>query len=111
MGKFQQYTSEKPMDTLEIRIYTGAAGRFDLYNDEGNNYNYEKGKYTIIRFSWNEQQQVLTIGKRQGGFIGAVKKCIMNIVWVDESNGQGIQMSPKSKPVIYTGEQITVSRK
>ncbi|MGZ3938160.1 MAG: TIM-barrel domain-containing protein [Flavisolibacter sp.] len=111
MGKFQQYTSEKPMDTLEIRIYTGAAGRFDLYNDEGNNYNYEKGKYTIIPFGWNEEQQVLTIGKRQGGFIGAVKKCIMNIVWVDESNGQGIQMSSKSKPVIYTGEQITVSRK
>lgn len=40
-----QYSSEKPMDSLKIRIYPGGDGQFTLYNDEGNNYNYEKGKY------------------------------------------------------------------
>jgi alpha-D-xyloside xylohydrolase len=106
-----QYTSEKPMDTLEIRIYTGADGQFTLYNDEGNNYNYEKGKYTVIPFKWNEGQQTLTIDKQQGGYEGALKKCVLNIVWVNESNGKGIEISPKAKSVVYTGERITVGRK
>jgi alpha-D-xyloside xylohydrolase len=111
MGKFLQYTSEKPMDTLEIRIYPGADGQFTLYNDEGNNYNYEKGKYTVIPFKWNEQQQTLTVDKQQGGYAGALKKCVLNVVWVNESNGKGIEISPKAKTVIYKGERITVSRK
>lgn len=111
MGKFMQYTSEKPMDTLEVRIYTGADGQFTLYNDEGNNYNYEKGKYTVIPFKWNEGQQTLSIDKQQGGYTGALKKRVLNIVWVNESNGNGIEISPEAKTVVYTGEKITVSRK
>jgi len=111
MGKFLQYTSEKPMDTLEIRIYPGADGQFSLYNDEGNNYNYEKGKYTVIPFKWNEQQQALTIDKQQGSYAGALKKYVLNIVWVNELDGYGIEVSPKTKPVIYTGEKISVSKK
>jgi alpha-D-xyloside xylohydrolase len=111
MGKFMQYTSEKPMDTLEIRVYTGADGKFTLYNDEGNNYNYEKGKYTVIPFKWNEQQQTLTVDKQQGSYEGALKKYVLNIVWVSESNGKGIDISPRAKTIQYTGEKITVSRK
>jgi alpha-D-xyloside xylohydrolase len=110
MGKFMQYTSEKPIDTLEIRIYPGADGQFNLYNDEGNNYNYEKGKYTVIPFKWNEQQQTLTIDKQQGSYTGALKKSVLNIVWVSEANGYGIEMSSKTKTIIYTGEKTTISR-
>jgi alpha-D-xyloside xylohydrolase len=111
MGKFMQYTSEKPMDTLEMRIYPGADGQFNLYNDEGNNYNYEKGKYSVIPFKWNEQQQTLTIDKQQGDYKGALKRRVLNIGWVNESNGTGIEMSSQAKTIIYTGEKITVSKK
>jgi alpha-D-xyloside xylohydrolase len=111
MGKFMQYTSEKPMDTLEIRIYPGADGQFTLYSDEGNNYNYEKGKYAVIPFKWSEQQQTLTIDKQQGGYAGALKKRVLNIVWVNETDGKGIEISPKIKAVIYTGEKISVTKK
>jgi alpha-D-xyloside xylohydrolase len=111
MGKFLQYTSEKPMDTLELRVYTGADGQFTLYNDEGNNYNYEKGKYTVIPFKWSEQQQTLTIDRQQGTYTGALKKCVLHIVWVNESNGKGIEISPKAKTVVYTGEKINVIKR
>jgi alpha-D-xyloside xylohydrolase len=110
MGKFLQYTSEKPVDTLEIRIYSGADGQFSLYNDEGNNYNYEKGKYTVIPFKWNEQQQIFTVDKQQGGYSGALKKHVFNIVWIDESNGKGIETSPKTKTIVYTGEKVSVKK-
>ena len=85
------------MDTLEIRIYPGADGQFTLYSDEGNNYNYEKGKYTVMPFKWNEQQQTLTIDKQQGSYAGALKRHVFNIVWVNESSGIGIEISPKNK--------------
>jgi alpha-D-xyloside xylohydrolase len=98
------------MDTLEIRIYTGVDGQFTLYNDEGNNYNYEKGKYTMIPFKWNEQQQTLSIDKQQGSYAGALKKRVLNIVWVSELAGHGIYISPKAKTIIYMGDKINVVR-
>jgi len=111
MGKFIQYTSEKPVDTLEIRIYTGADGQFKLYNDAGDGYGYEKGKYTIIPFIWDEHTQTLTIGKQQGSFPGAIKRHIFNIVWVSETEGYGLGISRKVRSIIYTGEKVSVKKK
>jgi alpha-D-xyloside xylohydrolase len=110
MGKFIQSTNEKS-DTVEIRVYAGADGQFSLYNDEGDNYNYERGKYSIIPFRWNEQEQTLAIGKQQGGYDGALKKRVFNIIWVNESGGTGIEISSKAKTVNYTGEKVSIKRK
>jgi len=54
MGPFIQYASEKPADPVELRIYPGADGSFTLYEDEDDSYNYEKGIYATIVFSWND---------------------------------------------------------
>jgi alpha-D-xyloside xylohydrolase len=110
MGKLMQYTGEKLNDTLEIRIYKGADSEFSLYEDEGDNYNYEKGKYTVIPFSWNEKSQVLTIGNSQGSYSGSLKKRILNIVFVSEGNGNGIENAATKKEVIYTGKNIIVNK-
>jgi len=40
-----------------------------------------------------------------------LKKYVLNIVWVKESNGNGIEISPKAKMVVYTGEKITLVKK
>lgn len=111
MGKFLQYTSEKPMDTLEIRIYPGADGQFTLYSDEGDGYNYEKGKYTVIPFKWNEQQQTLIIDKQQGSFTGALKRYVFNIVWVEEGEGTGSDIAPQKSTITYSGNKVTITRR
>lgn len=111
MGKLIQYTGQKLADTLEIRIYKGANGKFELYEDEGNTYNYEKGKYSLITFNWDEQHQTLTIGNRQGEYTGFLKKRVFNIVGVNESNGLGIVMSPSQKKVKYSGKRIEINIK
>jgi alpha-D-xyloside xylohydrolase len=108
MGKFLQYTGQKSADTLEIRIYKGADGMFELYDDEGDNYNYEKGVYSVIPFEWNEQKQTLTIGKKQGEFEGLLKERIFNIIWVNESEGKGVEMSLDGKSIRYKGEKIEI---
>ncbi len=108
MGKPMQYTGEKSNDTLDIRIYKGADGAFNLYEDEGDGYNYEKGKYTLINFTWNEKTQSLLIGKLQGTYSGYLKKRVFNIIFAGEGNGIGISDDGYKKSITYTGKEITI---
>ena len=73
MGPFVQYSTEKPADPIELRIYRGANGKFTIYEDENDNYNYEKGKYATIPITWDEKKQTVTIGKRTGSFAGMLQ--------------------------------------
>lgn len=108
MGKFMDHTRQKAADTLEIRIYKGADGAFELYEDEGDNYNYEKGNYSIIPFNWNEKNQVLTIGVKKGSYAKALKTRIFRIVFVNENTGSGISISPTKKQVRYSGKELRI---
>jgi alpha-D-xyloside xylohydrolase len=107
LGPFQQYTNEKKMDTLEIRIYEGADGTFTLYDDEGDNYNYEKGKYASIDFVWNDKARTLTIKDRKGSFAGMPRQITFNVVLVNRDNGIGMEPPKKYDKVIqYTGKAV-----
>lgn len=108
MGKFIQYAGQKSADTIEIRVYAGADGRFELYEDEGDNYNYEKGAYSTISFEWNEKNQTLVIGQRYGDFSGCLKNRVFNVVLVNESNGIGTLSGVASKQVLYSGKKINI---
>jgi alpha-D-xyloside xylohydrolase len=108
MGKIIQYTGEKSADALEIRVYKGADAKFELYEDEGDNYNYEKGKYSTISFRWNEKTQSLTIGDKQGDYSGSLKKRIFNVVLVTENKGVGTDTGARGKKVSYTGAKVIV---
>lgn len=111
VGPKVQYATEKDWSELEIRIYTGADGRFVLYEDENDNYNYEKGCYTEIPFYWNEAEQVLTIGDRKGTFDGMIRKRRFNIVFVDTNNGTGDRAAVSiDKKVTYTGKAVRIKR-
>jgi alpha-D-xyloside xylohydrolase len=104
---FQQYTNEKKADILEIRIYEGADGNFTLYEDEGDNYNYEKGKYATIDFVWNNKARTLMIKDRKGSFPGMLQNRTFNVVLVKDNKGIGMQMPVKFDKVIqYTGKAI-----
>jgi len=111
MGSIIQYSNEKPADTLEIRVYKGVDGQFDLYEDEGDNYNYEKGKYTIIPFKWDEHRQSLTIGDRQGNYPGIIKNRTFNVVFVSESEGIGTTVSTMKRNVYYSGKKVIIKSK
>ena len=110
LGPAMQYATEKPADPIELRIYRGADGEFTLYEDEGDNYKYEKGKYATIPFEWNEAKQTLTIGKRSGDFKGMLKERTFHIVWVSENHGTGIPATEKPDAVAhYVGKAVKIS--
>jgi alpha-D-xyloside xylohydrolase len=108
MGPFIQYAEEKTNGDIELRVYPGANGAFSLYEDENDNFNYEKGKYMTIPFSWNDKERTVTIGERRGDFNGMLKERTFNIVLVNPSAGIGIEPSKTYKAVHYTGKKIKV---
>jgi len=103
MGPFQQYTSEKSLRNIELRIYGGADGTFTLYEDENDNYNYEKHIYSTIEFKWNDKAKVLTINARKGSYPGMLTSRNFNVVLVNSKNGGGAGIAKPDKTVMYTG--------
>lgn len=106
-----QHTNELlKTDSMQIRIYPGNDGEFLLYEDEGDNYNYEKGEYSTILFTWNENAQTLTIGKRTGNFKGMLPKRTFDLVLVTANRGTGTELSSTiNKRVQYDGTAQTIS--
>ena len=98
VGPQVQYATEKPWDHLELKVYAGANGNFILYEDEFDNYNYEKGAYTEIPISWNNASRKLTIGARKGAYEGMLKNRKFAVTLQD-----GTQ-----KNVDYNGKAISV---
>ena len=95
--------------SIEVRVYRGADGSFTLYEDENDNYDYEKGVYATLPFHWDETQQTLTIGDRKGEFPGMLRTRTFRVVFVGENHGVGIGTEEKPDKVVqYTGRQITV---
>ena len=109
IGPDVQYAEEKKWDDLEIRIYPGANGRFELYEDENNNYNYEKGAFSNITFEWNDAKKTLTINDRKGSFPGMLTTRKFNIVLVKGNNAAGIDKSTSpDKTIEFDGRKVEV---
>lgn len=97
-GPEVQYTSEKKWDNLTLCIYPGNNGSFTLYEDEGDNYNYENEAYTEIPMNWDNASRILTIGARKGEYNGMLQKRQFIVKTIDGN----------SKTVTYTGKRIKV---
>jgi alpha-D-xyloside xylohydrolase len=109
IGPKVQYATEKKWDNLEIRIYEGANGEFTLYEDENDNYNYEKGIYSTITFNWDDAKKTLTISECKGSFPGMLAERKFNIVLVGKNKGIGDGTTDKfDKVVSYSGKRMVV---
>jgi|SRR5215831_7888761 len=110
MGPDLEWSTEKPADPIELRIYRGADGNFTLYEDENDTYNYEKGAYATIPFRWDDAHKTLTIGDRKGQFPGMLSTRTFRVVFVSENHGIGVAPSDSpDKTVTYAGEQLIVT--
>jgi alpha-D-xyloside xylohydrolase len=109
MGPLVQYAAEKPDGPIELRVYPGANGSFTMYEDEGDNYNYEKGVYSTIAFNWDEATQQLRIDARKGSYPGMAKTRTFQVVLVGKGHGAGVRVTDKpDKAITYQGEAQVV---
>jgi alpha-D-xyloside xylohydrolase len=109
MGPNVQFATEKKWDSLEVRIFVGADGKATLYEDETDNYNYEKGAYSTIVLEWNDARKVLTIGDRSGSFPGMLTERLFRVVKVTANRGVGLEPVAKYDAVVkYSGRKVEV---
>jgi alpha-D-xyloside xylohydrolase len=109
IGPDVEYAAEKAADPIELRVYRGANGSFTLYEDENDNYNYEKGVHATIPIQWDDAAKTLTIGDRSGSFPGMLASRTFRVVFVGADHGVGIGAAPKADQIIpYVGRSVTV---
>jgi alpha-D-xyloside xylohydrolase len=105
-----QYATEN-VDPTELRVYQGSDGSFTLYEDEGDNYNYESGARSTIQLDWDDAGKVLKIGQRQGSFSGMLSERTFRVVFVSPQHGIGLVTdTPADVVVSYNGDEVLVPR-
>jgi alpha-D-xyloside xylohydrolase len=104
-----QFAMEKS-DPITLFVYMGKDGQFSLYEDEGINYDYEKGAFSNIRFTYNEAAKTLTIGKREGIFTGMLADRTFQIVWINKNKPAPLNSEIKPDKIItYNGEELKLT--
>ena len=103
-----QYAAQKSDEPVTIVVYGGRDGDFTIYEDEGTNYNYEKGAFSKIRLEYNDKTNELTIADREGSFPGMQSDRKFNIVKVDAAHPVADAIKAKGKLVNYSGRKAVV---
>jgi alpha-D-xyloside xylohydrolase len=103
LGPEIQYAEQAVDAALVLKIYTGCNGQFMLYEDEADNYNYEKGSFATIEINWEDESGCLVFGERQGSFPGMKKSLKLDIVLVGKQPAYGEAFS-----MVYEGEKLVV---
>jgi len=110
LGPEIEYATQNPGGAIELRVYRGADGSFDLYEDSGDSYDYQKGEHSIIPIRWDESAHKLTIGVRAGSFRGMIAQRQFHVVFVAENHGAGPAPSMTAdREITYDGKEASVS--
>ncbi|MDR1305261.1 MAG: DUF5110 domain-containing protein [Verrucomicrobiales bacterium] len=107
LGPELQYADEKPADPLELRVYPGADGAAELYEDAGEGSGYLRGERAVIKFRWDDAARTLTVSAREGAFPGMLARREFQVVIVSAGHGTGLAMTPGTV-IRYDGRPLTV---
>ena len=113
-GPDMEWSNEKPAELINLYVYQGHDGEFTLYEDEGTNYNYEKGKYATIKFAYNDKANTLVIGDRKGSYDGMLKSRRFNIIYHRKGQivANAIDFDNISGTIVkYTGKCMSIRLK
>ena len=109
-GPAMQWSDEKPAELINLYIYAGQNGTFQLYEDEGTNYNYERGKYATIDISYDDLARTVSFSQRKGQFQGMLKNRRFNIVLMTKDAPKALDLeAPVGKIVEYNGKAVSVN--
>jgi alpha-D-xyloside xylohydrolase len=107
LGPAIEYTGQKPADTLTLYVYTGANASFTLYEDQGSDYSYEKGAWSMIPMHYEETTHTLQLDARQGSYPGMLTDRIFRIVWISPDHAEGLGLA-QGVAVAYHGQTLTI---
>jgi alpha-D-xyloside xylohydrolase len=110
MGPVRQHVNDLSEAPVELHIYPGQDGAFAFYEDEGDQYNYENGAFSIIAIQWQEAARQLTLGERKGRYTGMSEQRIFEIhlheTRLDHSD---FDLSDQKQKVLYSGQPVVIN--
>ena len=108
-GPEMEWSDEKPAELINLYVYAGKDGEFQIYEDEGVNYNYEKGRYATIDITYDDASRTVKIGARKGQFPGMLKQRRFNVVLISKDAPKALNLdNPEGKLVQYNGKEVSV---
>jgi alpha-D-xyloside xylohydrolase len=106
LGPVLQSTADATGEVIDLYIVPGRDGAFDLYEDGGLDYAYEKGGLSVIRLSWDDRRGVLRLGARSGRFEGM--RATQRLRLHRAGDGRPLLQSTPLHEVLYTGRAMEV---
>ena len=103
MGPDIQYAEEVVEAPLVLKIYPGCNGQFTYYEDEADNYNYEKGSFSTIEINWVDRSRSLVIGERLGSYLGMNTILHLEIIIVGKDDAV-----EEAHSIDYNGEKLVI---
>jgi alpha-D-xyloside xylohydrolase len=111
LGPDVEYAAEKPADPIELRVFAGGDGDFTLYEDENDNYDYERGVHATIPLHWDDAGKTLTIGARAGEFPGMLRTRTFRVVFAGLGHGTGGGLTENAdRTVAYSGAEVRIAQ-
>jgi alpha-D-xyloside xylohydrolase len=109
VGPNIQFTGDQPNAPVELWLYPGQDGAFTLYEDEGDNYNYEKGNFAMTHIAWNDSTRQLTLEHRQGCYPGMPASQVFRVVIATEKpfDPRAVEAA-HAREIFYDGKRIVV---
>lgn len=109
-GPAMEWSDEQPAELIHLFIYSGRDAQFTLYEDEGTNYNYERGKRSTIDIRYDEATRTVTFGQREGSFDGMLRQRRFCVVLVTPDQPHALDLEHcEGQMVQYDGRQKSVS--
>jgi alpha-D-xyloside xylohydrolase len=110
VGPEIQYTSEAPGAPITLYVFTGKDGHFDLYEDDGVSYGYEKGQYSYIPLRYDAARNSLIIGARSGSFTGMPEERVFRVRWIKEGGKAPSDLDAAADMTVdYRGAEVLVT--
>ena len=109
-GPRMEWSDEKIAELINLYVYAGQNGTFQLYEDEGTNYNYERGKYATIDISYDDASRTVSFSARKGQFPGMLKQRRFNVVLITKDAPKPLKLdNPEGRMVQYQGKAVSVT--
>jgi len=108
VGPVRQHVNDLPEAPVELHVYPGQDGSFELYEDEGDQYNYENGAFSAIGIQWNNAERQMTLGARKGQYAGMPEQRLFEIILHDEGSHHVSSLSRPNQTVRYGGQPVVI---
>ena len=109
VGPEIQYSSEKPGGDITLLVFTGSDGTFELYEDDGVSYGYEKGEFSRIPMHYDAAKGTLVIGERAGSYPGMPEERTFKVRWIKAGAKAPSDLDARPDAAVsYKGAEVTV---